>query len=89
VPNVGQPRTDFQFFMPADAQNVRRESRQNVFETAYTVAIPYPAARFICELDNAVARDGWRGLPRRLPESWSADEPRAWMERLHQRGQEA
>jgi hypothetical protein len=54
--------TDFHFFVPPDAQNVREQSRQNVVEVAYSVATPYPAGRFICELENAVAHDRWHGL---------------------------
>jgi len=57
-----QAPVGFHFFVPAGAQNLREHSRQNVVEIAYTVAMRYPAGRFVCELDNAVAHDGWRGL---------------------------
>jgi hypothetical protein len=58
---TGEP-SQFQFFIPPDAQNVRNVSRQGMSEVAYEIAMPYPAARFICELDNAIGHGGWRAL---------------------------
>lgn len=63
--NAQQTRSaagDSRFFVAQTAQNIRHNERGGTHSIAYTVAIPYPAERFICELAQFQIGQQWRGL---------------------------